>query len=157
MNFVARGIKGVKIEGSALNFLPTLQGPCTVSTSQPFTPPGKHAFEVLMPVKDCRTAVGFSSDPPIATYLTPSYTSGRGSPYVSMGGAGFIYPATMVSGSSYGRGDSVRCEVDFEASSVSFYVNGVAAGPAVAWEGGEKAYPSVSSEGGVVECIVSFE
>eukprot|EP00955_Chlamydomonas_euryale_P038181 351017-Chlamydomonas_euryale.AAC.11 len=38
-----------------------------------------------------RTAIGFSASPVIQTYMTPNHSPGVAN-YVSMGGAGFIYP-----------------------------------------------------------------
>lgn len=48
---------------------------------------------VLVYVAQARTAIGFAAGPaPImSTYMTPSHSPGVDS-YVSMGGAGFIYP-----------------------------------------------------------------
>ena len=48
----------------------------------------------------------------------------------------------------------MRCEVDFDARTVAFFVNGEAAGGAVEWMHGDAAYPAISSEGGTVECMV---
>ena len=133
--------------------------PCTVTTSAPFRAPGCHAFEVAMPIKQARTAVGFVAQP-LETYLTPSYTDPTGQPgqapagYVSMGGAGFIYPVSVAAGSRYGEGDTVRCEVDFDARTIAFFVNGEAAGGAVEWVHGDAAYPAISCEGGTVKCTV---
>lgn len=56
----------------------SLRGPVTVSTQEPFRreqfPKGRVAFEVAMPRKDCRTAVGFVGLPEsTSAYLTPDY------------------------------------------------------------------------------------
>lgn len=50
----------------------------TISTEEPFRrdqcPKGRVAFEVAMPRKDCRTAVGFVGLPEsTSAYLTPDY------------------------------------------------------------------------------------
>lgn len=161
--FVAGRIRGVSLTGSGSTQLITFTrdlapAPCTVTTAAPFRAPGRHAFEVAMPIKQARTALGFTAQP-LETYLTPSCTAGAGQPghaagYVSMGGAGFIYPASVASGSRYGEGDTVRCEVDFDARTVAFFVNGEAAGGAMEWVHGDSAYPAISSEGGTVKCAV---
>ena len=156
--FVAGRIRGVSVTGGGstqhITFTRDLApAPCTVTTSAPFSAPGRHAFEVAMPIKQARTAVGFMAQP-LETYLTPSYTEAQAGGYVSMGGAGFIYPASVASGSRYGEGDTVRCEVDFDARTIAFFVNGEAAGGAVEWVHGDAAYPAISSEGGTVKCMV---
>ncbi len=47
------------------------------------------------------------------TYMTPSYSSSQ-CKYGSLGGAGFVYPATLPGGSKYGRGDVVSCELELQ-------------------------------------------
>lgn len=76
---------GVKAGRGGVTFNPDLPGPCTVSTSTPFSAPGIRGFEVHMPTKQARTAVGLAAEP-LIEYMTPSYTRRRD--YVSMGGAG---------------------------------------------------------------------
>ena len=157
MTFITRGLSGVSIGTNSLTFLrDQIKAPCTVSTSMPFQAPGRHAFEVSMPQKEARTAIGLSADP-MATYLTPSYSK-QTKRYVSMGGAGFMYPSSRASGARYGEGDMVRVEIDFDCAppSVTFLVNGAQAA-VVAWEHGSSAYPCISSEGGTVICEFRFD
>lgn len=151
LSFVAR--RGISVTAGRLTFNADLPSPCTAHTSTPFIGPGIHAFEVQLPVKQARTAIGFTAEP-YDTYLTPSYSK-RGSRYVSMGGAGFIYPEARASGSSYGEGDVIKCEINFSSSTVAFFINGRPAGTAP-WNHGSSAYPSISSEGGPVVCSVTF-
>eukprot|EP00955_Chlamydomonas_euryale_P038179 351017-Chlamydomonas_euryale.AAC.9 len=54
----------------------------------------------------------------------------------------------------YGEGDTVRCELDFDAASVTFLVNGTRVGSAP-WPHGARAWPAISSEGGEVVCEVN--
>ncbi|KAG2449061.1 hypothetical protein HYH02_005810 [Chlamydomonas schloesseri] len=105
-----------------------------------------------MPKKGVRTAVGFM-ETPRNEYMTPDYLRGG---YVSYGGAGFIYPAKAMSRASYGEGDTIRCELDWAAARVTFWVNGREAGSA-AWRGGSEAYPAVSVFPGDLVCDVVME
>lgn len=163
MRLISRAQQGAAIQGvqitnmeaqrvSRLLITPDLPGPCTISTAEPVRRgPGSHAFEVSMPVKGARTAVGYMAEPS-TRYMTPDYLP-KG--YVSMGGAGFIYPASRQSGSSYGEGDTVRVELDWDAGEVRFAVNGRAAGKA-AWTGSDVAFPAVSMHPGQLELLVTF-
>jgi hypothetical protein len=69
---------------------------------------------------------------------------------------GFLYPAKQMSKATYGEGDTIRCELDFDARLVSFSVNGRAAGTAP-WRGGTDAYPAISVSPGDLVCEVAFE
>lgn len=130
-----------------------LPGPCTISTREPFQGPGKHAFEVTMPKKGVRTALGFL-EKPRSEYMTPDYLGSGG--YVSYGGAGFIYPAKAMSRMTYAEGDTVRCELCFESRRVTFWVNGSQAGSAP-WRGPLAAYPAVSVCPGDLVCDIAFD
>lgn len=131
-----------------------LQRECTISTQEPVRAPGRHGFSVSMPLKEVRTAVGFLAAPS-DQYMTPDFGLGsRG--YVSYGGAGFIYPAKRNSGVTYGQGDTVRAELDFDARVVTFWANGRKAGTAP-WTGGDEAYPAVSVFPGALRCEVEFD
>ncbi|KAG1653950.1 hypothetical protein FOA52_002847 [Chlamydomonas sp. UWO 241] len=155
LSFVARS--GVTVTASRLTFTKSIAKPLTVITDAPLTPTTgvrTRGFEVAMPTKQARTAIGFSADPELATYMTPTYSPGLSS-YISMGGAGFIYPAGASSSGRYGEGDTLRCEVDFSARTVSFSVNGQRVGSAP-WRHGEAAWPAISSEGGTVVADVDF-
>ena len=66
-------------------------------------------YSVSMPIKDARTAIGYIfTKPPVSKYMTPDYINGQG--YISMGGAGFIYPSKSRASSGYGKGDVVKVE-----------------------------------------------
>ena len=108
-----------------------------------------------MPIKDARTAIGYIfTKPPISSYMTPDYINGQG--YISMGGAGFIYPSKSRASSGYGKGDSVNVEIDWNQNLIKFYVNNNVVGTKNFDSTINFAYPGISSEGGVVECNVSF-
>jgi hypothetical protein len=108
-----------------------------------------------MPIKDARTAIGYIfTKPPVSKYMTPDYINGQG--YISMGGAGFIYPSKSRASSGYGKGDVVKVEIDWIQNSIRFYVNNNIVGTKNIDSSIDIAYPGISSEGGVVECIVSF-
>ena len=111
MAFITRGLQGISISsnGCAVTFRDQIKAPCTVVTSAPFQAPGRHSFEVSMPIKDARTAIGFVAQP-MATYLTPTYSK-QAQGYVSMGGAGFVYPASMASGSCYSEWTHQSCRL----------------------------------------------
>jgi hypothetical protein len=99
-------------------------------------------------------AIGWAAAPDSDNYLTPDYRSVDTTPcYVSMGGAGFIYPARARASKGYGEGDKVRTELDFIASRVRFWVNDELVADA-AWEGGDVAYPAIASQGPNVDCLV---
>lgn len=58
-------------------------------------------------MKGARTAIGLSSSP-ISTYLTPDFTIAPHPSYLSMGGAGFIYPSKNRARRGYAEGDVVK-------------------------------------------------
>ncbi|PNW88394.1 hypothetical protein CHLRE_01g027500v5 [Chlamydomonas reinhardtii] len=130
----------------------SLPGPCTIATEGPVRGPGTCVFEVTMPKKGVRTAVGFM-ETPRQEYMTPDYLRAG---YVSYGGAGFIYPAKAMSRASYGEGDTISCQLDFDAGRVTFFVNGQEAGGAP-WRGAAEAYPAVSVFPGDLVCDVVLE
>jgi hypothetical protein len=138
-------------------FTAGLPTPLTVSSSQPFRrrPNGVSVFHVKLPVKQAKTAIGVQfSDKPSTNYLTPSYDPSN-SQYVSMGGAGFIYPKSTLSRGKYGAGDSVCIKLDWDAQEVTFAVNdGPVCGKTTLDPSVNFAYPSISSEGGEVVCEV---
>lgn len=149
-----------------LTFTPELPGPCTISTAEPFRGPGVFGFTVVMPTKNARTAIGFMGmEPPDERYMTPDYITATSSGssgtakggYVSMGGAGFIYPFRTQTGVKYGQGDSIRCVLDFDTRIVTFAVNGVQAGTGKLPDGCDGVYAAISSEGGLVVCDTKFD
>jgi len=131
--------------------------PLTVSSAQPFRrrPKGVSVFHVKLPVKQAKTAIGVQfRDKPSTNYLTPSYDPSN-SQYVSMGGAGFIYPKSTLSKGKYGEGDSVCIKLDWDAQKVTFAINdGPICGSTMIDPSVNFAYPSISSEGGEVVCEV---
>ncbi len=87
-------------------------------------------------------------------YLTPSYGA---KDYISMGGAGYIYPESrLCKGCSYGEGDTVEVRINFDRKTVSFSVVGSSQEASVPWSFGDEAFMAFSSEGGPVNAIVSF-
>ena len=58
--------------------------------------------------KNARTAIGYSTKE-ISLYMTPDYvrTADHGG-YVSMGGAGYIYPLRLSAARGYSEGDEVK-------------------------------------------------
>jgi hypothetical protein len=131
---------------------------CTVYATEAFRGPGRFFFEVSLPHKSSRTAIGWAASADSSAYLTPEFRpTASDASYVSFGGAGFVYPARRRGARGYGEGDTVRAELDLAdgsaAGAVRFFVNGDAAGEAL-WRGGAAAFPAVSSEGGGVQCEV---
>jgi SPRY domain len=113
------------------------------------------AFTVSFKRKDSRTAIGFATaQPPSNTYMTPDYYRGSVS-YISMGGAGFIYPAKSRATGGYKEGDRVSVEVDFSSNTVTFSVNGRVVATAPWPSTAKEAYPFISCEGGVLEMEVT--
>eukprot|EP00199_Chlamydomonas_sp_CCMP681_P005067 CAMPEP_0119116260 /NCGR_PEP_ID=MMETSP1180-20130426/52186_1 /TAXON_ID=3052 ORGANISM="Chlamydomonas cf sp, Strain CCMP681" /NCGR_SAMPLE_ID=MMETSP1180 /ASSEMBLY_ACC=CAM_ASM_000741 /LENGTH=111 /DNA_ID=CAMNT_0007105387 /DNA_START=97 /DNA_END=432 /DNA_ORIENTATION=- len=107
-----------------------------------------------MPIKAAKVALGWMAAPLTNDYMTPTYSASAN--YISMGGAGFIYPACRPGGSKYGQSDIIRTEIDLDEQgkgTVRFFVNGAPAGEAD-WKLGA-AYPAFSCEHGEVVCEVS--
>ena len=116
-----------------------------------------------MPTRCCRRkltffkqAIGWAAATDSDKYLTPDYRSSKEPHYVSMGGAGFIYPSKASALKGYGEGDSVRTEIDMIANRVRFWVNDELVGE-TPWEGGDVAYPAISSQGPAVDCRVQSD
>lgn len=131
---------------------------CTVYAIDAFRAPGRFFFEVSLPQKSSRTAIGWSASVDSTAYLTPEFRpSASDTSYASFGGAGFLYPARRRGARGYGEGDTVRAELDLtdggSGGAVRFFVNGDAAGEAP-WRGGAAAFPAISSDGGRVRCEV---
>jgi hypothetical protein len=117
-----------------------------------------YRFSVALPVKERRTAIGFSFGNPEANYLTPTYVQHHN--YISMGGAGFIYPMTVNCGTGYGEGDQVSCSIFPTERRVMFHVNDIKVYDAVlppTYNNLDVIYPTISSEGGVVEAKVCID
>jgi len=124
-----------------------------VFTQQPFTAPGTHSFEVFMKDKKVKTAIGYLSEGNTTEYMRDDPI---GEVHVSMGGAGWIHPKEIAATHKYKEGDRVKVQVDFDKESVRFYVNNEFAGQDE-WQGGNKAYPAVSFDGGPCELEISMD
>lgn len=112
-------------------------------------------YSVHLPVKDKKTAIGFVFlDKPESRYLTPDYVDHKD--YLSMGGAGFIYPKRKRASRGYAIGDIVECSLDFSSNEVIFYVNGEEVGKDQIPLDANYAYPTISCEGGDVDAIVTL-
>ena len=86
-------LKNMELTGSKVLLAESQQTRVTLTTTTPFYRTEKNifSFTVKFDKKQRKTAIGFSATrPPSDTYLIPDYYSGGD--YVSMGGAGFIYP-----------------------------------------------------------------
>ena len=133
-----------------LEFTSSLKHPITITSIIPLTAAGKGkaGYRISMPVKKAKTAVGLrASSESTSQYLTPSYEMSEG--YVSMGGAGFIYPSSRATGCRYGEGDSIEIEVDWMTRMVFFRTsNGQEAQEE--WLYGDSAFLAISSDGGPV-------
>ena len=128
----------------------------TLTTSNSFLRSDSNTakFSVKFEKKEMKTAIGFSTvQPPVDTYLTPDFHSGG--EYVSMGGAGFIYPLKNSACRGYKEGDTVTVELDFTSGIISFSVNGDKVG-STAWhfENTKEVFPFISCEGGLLEMSI---
>jgi len=137
------------------------QQPTTISSSTPFQKKNKviSRFSVLLEIKKQKTAIGLQfTKTPVKTYLTPTYSATFNN-YISMGGAGFIYPGTRSSGSRYGEGDKVTIDLNWDTREATFSVNDRSVGTQKidASINLDVAWPSISSEGGLVVCKVNTE
>ena len=149
--------KNLQLLGSKVILAEAQQTQLTLTTSTPFIRSDSNlaTFSVKFDKKQRKTAIGFSStQPPTDTYLIPDYYSGNG--YISMGGAGFIYPMRTSASRGYKEGDTVTAQINFEAAMITFSVNGARVGSSP-WPSKEsssslieEAYPFISCEGGAI-------
>lgn len=149
--------KNVELVGTTVILAEAQQTQLTLTTSKPFLRSDSNVatFSVKFDKKQRKTAIGFSStQPPTDTYLIPDYYSGDG--YISMGGAGFIYPMRTSASRGYKEGDTVTAQINFEAAMITFSVNGARVGSAP-WPSKDvpssmikEAYPFISCEGGAI-------
>ena len=135
----------------------------TLTTQVPFMRKDSNTatFSVKFNIKEKKTAIGFSAtQPPIDTYLIPDYYSKRD--YISMGGAGFLYPMRTSASRGYKEGDLVTVQLNFSNAIISFFVNGDPVG-STPWPSSppsvniEEAYPFVSCEGGLLDMDIWSE
>jgi len=136
---------------TTVTFTEGCTSPITVSADVPFKRNGGCSkFKVKLPIKGQRTAVGLQfSKSPASSYLTPSYSPSLKS-YVSFGGAGYIYPATVTATRGYKEKDEIEISIDWSAQKVDISVNSGVVGTVALDPGVDSAWPSVSSEGGIV-------
>ena len=149
--------KNVQQLGNKVSLSEEQQNRLTLTTSVPFyrSDGNLATFSVKFNKKQRKTAIGFSTTrPPTDTYLIPDYYSSGG--YVSMGGAGFLYPMRTSASRGYKEGDLVTAEINFAAAMITFSVNGARVGSAP-WPSADasssmisEAYPFISCEGGAI-------
>lgn len=147
-NVVSSGIKVTLIRAQKTRV--------TLTATQPFLRSDNSIakFSVKFDKKEKKTAIGFSTvQPPVDTYLTPEFHSGG--EYVSMGGAGFMYPLKTSASRGYKEGDTVTVQLDFSSRIISFSVNGDNVG-STPWhfENTKEVYPFISCEGGLLEMSI---
>mmetsp|Transcript_40375 Transcript_40375/g.59447 ORF Transcript_40375/g.59447 Transcript_40375/m.59447 type:complete len:154 (+) Transcript_40375:140-601(+) len=152
MRFIPGAHVAVVCEAARVLFGEAFQGPATVFAEKSVSQ--NASFSVHMPVKASRTAIGWCSATECDKYLTPDYRSSAHPHYVSIGGAGYIYPSKNRASKGYGEGDTVRTEIDFANNLVRFWVNGDHVGE-TPWNGGDVAYAAISSQGNRVDCHIS--
>jgi hypothetical protein len=149
--------------GSKVTVAASQRASFTLVASSPLTSSlfsSKASFSVQFVQKDAKTAIGVATfQPPQGqyTYLTPDSfgASPPGEVYVTMGGAGFIYPQKKSATRGYKNGDTVKVEVDFAKSEVQFSVNNEAVGSAPFKSGATAAYPVISCEAGPIDMVIT--
>lgn len=149
--------KNVDILGGKVIVKATQLERLTLTTSVPFRRSDSNTatFSVKFNRKEKKTAIGFSAvQPPVDTYLIPDYYPGGD--YISMGGAGFIYPMRNSASRGYKEGDLITVQLDFTAGTIAFSVNGAHVGsspwPSITSDSSKvEAYPFISCEGGLLD------
>lgn len=154
LSFLAH--KNVLLSGIKVTLTAAQRERVTLSSSQSFLRSDSNIakFSVKFDKKEKKTAIGFSAvQPPEDTYLTPDFYSGG--EYISMGGAGFIYPLKSSASKGYREGDTVTVQLDFTSGVISFSVNGDNVG-STPWhfENTREVFPFISCEGGLLEMSV---
>ena len=176
--YAKNGIAVTRIDGInspfRIHFPRSLSAPISLSSTNPVcrvagsstTISNKWIFRVHLPIKEQKTAIGWVfQDPPTDQYLTPEYIKPSSSSsgdsgteaYISMGGAGFIYPSKQRASRGYAVTDTIETTLDFSSNEVSFKVNGQVVYTATISPHIELAYPTISSDGGEVVAIASVE
>eukprot|EP01036_Dinobryon_divergens_P027382 gene27382-36149_t len=169
------GIAVTRIDGTnspfRIHFPRSLSVPISLSSTQPVrrilgssnTISNKWVFKVHLPIKEQKTAIGWVfQDPPTEQYLTPDYvkpssTSSGTEEYISMGGAGFIYPSKRRASKGYAVMDTIETTLDFSSNEISYAVNGQVVHTIPIPSHIDLAYPTISSDGGEVVAIASVE
>ena len=156
MNFLSR--QGIELNGLSVKFTKLIKNPLTTSVTIPIRRSSSQIEEcqytVNFKIKNSRTAIGFLSKP-TNDYMTPQYMTDANIYYISMGGAGYIYPKCKSATRGYSNGDSVSVQLDFQQNIVKFFVNGDYVGSDDWKPSIDDAYFSISSEPGDVEVTVS--
>ena len=162
INFLP-SVPAVSQTGTKVTVAASQRASFTLVASSPLTSSlfsSKASFSVQFVQKDAKTAIGLATfQPPQGqyTYLTPDSFSASppGEVYVTMGGAGFIYPQKCSATRGYKNGDKITVEVDFAKCEVQFSVNNEAVGSAPFKNGATAAFPVISCEGGPIEMVIS--
>jgi len=176
VSFMAKnGIAATRVDGTLsfkIQFPRSLSVPISLSSTKPVcrkiptVGSCKWTFRVNLPVKEQKTAIGWIfQDPPTTKYLTPDHvniqplstSSSNEATYISMGGAGFIYPSKRRASRGYAVNDTVETTLDFSSNEVSFSVNGQVVYTTTLSPQIDFAYPTISSDGGEVVAIASVE
>uniref|UniRef100_A0A7S0S1D6 B30.2/SPRY domain-containing protein n=1 Tax=Chlamydomonas leiostraca TaxID=1034604 RepID=A0A7S0S1D6_9CHLO len=151
MKFAAKPFQGVSVEGGGKTARIVFSKQCKPCTVMPLDPvaPGSHAYEVVMPVKQGRTSLGWQPTRDNTVYMMSDYRE-PDKKYVSYGGMGFMYPMKKVGSQKYAVGDRVRVELDLSpdgTGTARYSVNGKFSGEHP-WTLGPQAYPAFSCESG---------
>lgn len=155
--------KNVILSGTKTTVTGNQANKLTLTTQVPYLRKDSNTatFSVKFNIKEKKTAIGFSvTQPPIDTYLIPDHYSERD--YISMGGAGFLYPMRTSATRGYKEGDLVTVKLNFSNATISFFVNGDPVG-STPWPSSsssvmiEEAYPFVSCEGGLLDMDIWSE
>lgn len=155
LEFVLR--HGITANDSLIQFTTQIKQPLTISLSTPVRRSSSLSvirYTVKFLKKESRTAIGFLSRP-VNEYMTPDYLTDSTVHYVSMGGAGYIYPTRKSASRGYQNGDSVTTAIDFQQNKVSFAVNEKLVGIADWNPTCDDAYFSISCEPGDVLVDIS--
>ena len=148
---------GITTNDSLIQFTAQIKQPLTISLKTPVRRSSNLSvikYTVKFLKKESRTAIGFLSRP-VNEYMTPDYLTDSTIQYVSMGGAGYIYPTRKSALRGYQNGDSVTTAIDFQQNKVSFAVNEKLVGT-VDWNPTcDDAYFSISCEPGDVLVDIS--
>lgn len=148
---------GVTASDSLIQFTRQISQPLTISLMTPVKRSSSLSevkYTVKFVKKESRTAIGFLSKP-VGEYMTPDYLTDPTIKYVSIGGAGYIYPNRKSASRGYQNGDSVTSAIDFQQNKVSFMVNDKLVGTADWSPTNDNAYFSISCEPGDVLVEIS--
>lgn len=159
LKWAVREGTGVSIRVGSPTFLEFAgQAPSTAVSAVPYRRDvtTSVSFTVRMTKKVGRTAVGFQlASPTCFEYLTPA--NSPPTPYISFGGAGFIYPTKASARGGYTEGDLVTATLSWSLNTVRYTVNTRLVGE-VSFPGTvDVCFPSLSVEAGPVTAEVTIE